>query len=263
MTSTILITGSAGRLGRAMATALTRAGFAVRGFDLQPTPGIESHVGSLLDSAALHWAMDGIEFLIHLAATPDDEPYPPGEADNFESGLLPNNILGGYRVLEAARRRGTKRILLASTGQVIDGHLDIGNVPVVATSEYRPRYIYACTKVFLEQLGRVYAEHHGMKVLAVRFGWCPRDANQIAELEADSEAQDVYLSPVDAGRFAVSAASTPAEKWPRFAPLYCTSLPVKRMLYDLAPAERMIGFVPKDRWPDGVDRPTAQNETTG
>ena len=246
----ILITGAAGRLGRAMTAGLLEAGVAVRGYDLRAAPGIDTVVGTLLDNDLLKQAMANVDVLIHLAATPDDSMYPPGDSDNFESELLPNNVLGSYRVLEAARRAGVKRVMLASTGQVVDGHLDTNNTPVTANASYAPRFLYACTKVFLEQLGRTYAEHFGMSVLAVRFGWCPRDAKQMAEIAADPEAQDVYLSPGDAGRFAVALVST--EHWPKFAPVYCTSLPVRHLLYDLAPAKALTGFVPLDKWPTGV-----------
>jgi uronate dehydrogenase len=246
----ILITGAAGRLGRAMSAGLLGAKLTVRGYDLRPAPGLDTTVGTLLDNTLLKQAMIGVDVLIHLAATPDDSQYPPGDTDNFESELLPNNVLDSYRVLEAARRAGVKRVMLASTGQVVDGHLDTKNTPVTANAAYAPRYLYACTKVFLEQLGRTYAEHFDMSVLAVRFGWCPRDARQVAEIAADPEAQDVYLSPGDAGRFAVAAVNTP--RWPKFAPVYCTSLPVSQLLYDLAPAEKLLGFVPQDRWPVGV-----------
>ncbi len=247
--SNILVTGSAGRLGRAMTAGLLAAGMQVRGFDARPTPGLDCVVGSLLDDKLLSAAMEGVSVVIHLAATPDDSVYPPGNTNNFESELLPNNILGGYRVMEAARRNRVKRVMLASTGQVVDGHLDNNNTPVTASANYAPRYLYACTKVFLEQLGKVYAEHHSMNVLAVRFGWCPRDAKQVAEIAADREAQDVYLSPGDAGRFAVAVAHS---HWKGFHPVYCTSLPTRHLMYDLAPAKNLLGFVPEDKWPTGA-----------
>ena len=76
----------------------------------------------------------------------------------------------------------------------------------------RPRYLYACTKVFLEALGQVYARQHGIAVLAVRLGWCPRDAGQVEEIRQSELAQDVYLSPGDAGRF--FAAAVEAATWP-------------------------------------------------
>ena len=53
----VLVTGSAGRIGRAAVDALTAAGWRVRGFDRMPTPGAaESITGDLTDAEALRRA---------------------------------------------------------------------------------------------------------------------------------------------------------------------------------------------------------------
>lgn len=256
MSRHVLVTGSAGRIGRAVVAELTARGHTVVGFDLKPTPGLPdatNFVGSLTDASLLAKAVAGVDCLIHLAATPDDSHFPPTADNNFETELLPANILGGYRVMHAARAAGIPKVILASTGQVIDGHLDDRNIPVVASAAYRPRYLYACTKVFLEMLGRVYAEQHGIAVLAVRLGWCPRDAKQVAEIAADPEAQDVYLSPGDAGRFFAAAVESDAAKWRKWSAVYVTSRPCGPQLYDLSPATELVGWTPSEQWPTGAD----------
>lgn len=255
-TSRILVTGSAGRLGRAAVTELVARGHTVIGFDLRPTPGLpDSIVGSLQDAELLNRLAAGVDAIIHLAATPDDARFPrgtaPDDGDNFLSDLMPNNIVGGYHVLEAARKNGVKRVILASTGQVVDGYLDAGRSPVQADWPTHPRYLYASTKVFLEALGSAYAHAHGMKVLAVRLGWCPRDAVQVAQIAASAEDQDVFLSPGDAGRFFAGAVEV--DDLPPFAPVFVTSLPLGKHLYDPAPAKELVGFVPQDSWPTGAD----------
>ena len=245
-------------MGRSAVKALVAAGHTVVGFDLRATPGLPESacvVGSLLDDSLLRTAIAGADCLIHLAATPDDIVYPrrpaPDDGDNFESELLPNNILAGYRVMEAARKAGVRRVILASTGQVIDGHLDDHNTPVTVSAPFRPKYLYACTKVFLEAVGQVYALQHRINVIALRLGWCPRDAGQVAEIRADPEAQDVYLSPGDAGQFFAAAVS--AEALPPFAVVNVTSRPVRHLLYDLEPTRKLVGFVPQDVWPTGAE----------
>lgn len=256
MSQRVLVTGSAGRLGRAVVAELTARGHTVVGFDLKPTPGLsesQSYVGSLTDAGVLAKAVAGINCLIHLAATPDDSHFPPQPLNNFESELLPGNLLGGYRVMEAARAAGIPKVILASTGQVIDGHLDDRNIPVTVSAAYRPRYLYACTKVFLEMMGRVYAEQHGLKVIAVRLGWCPRDAKQVAEIAADADAQDVFLSPGDAGRFFAAAVEVAAEKLPKWAAVYVTSKPRGPLLYDLEPTAKLVGWKPTEQWPTGAE----------
>jgi nucleoside-diphosphate-sugar epimerase len=254
----ILVTGSAGRLGRAAVAGLTAGGHHVVGFDLVPTPGLpadRSVVGTLADADALRRAAAGADVVIHLAATPDDARFPrgspPDDGDNFLSDLVPNNVVGAYTVMEAVRRLGVPRVLLASTGQVIDGHLRADNIPVTPDTPPRPRYLYACTKVFLEALGRVYAAQHGVKVLAVRLGWCPRDAGQVAEIAASELAQDVFLSPGDAGRF--FAAAVEAGDWPSFAVVYASSRHTHRLRYDLSETTRLLGWEPREAWPTGAE----------
>ena len=253
----VLVTGSAGRIGRAAVRALVAAGHAVTGLDTRPTPGLPPAaglVGDLADFGLLSAATADCDCVVHLAACPDDSPPPTREkagGDNFLSALLPANVVGPYQLLEACRRAGVPRVVLASTGQVIDGHLESGNVPVTATSPYRPRYLYACTKVFLEALGQVYVTQHGLTVLAVRFGWCPRDVGQVAEIAADAQSQDVFLSPGDAGRFVTAAVE--ADGLPPYAVLYAASRFTHTLQYDLDPARRLLGYEPRDQWPTGAD----------
>src|SRR4051794_1569423 len=97
----VLVTGSAGRVGRAVVKELHARGHHVVGFDVRPTPGIpaaQSVVGSLTDVDALRRAATGADSIIHLAATPDDTNFPrgqpPNDGDNFVSELVPNNIVG-------------------------------------------------------------------------------------------------------------------------------------------------------------------------
>src|SRR5262249_32812444 len=80
---TVLVTGSAGRIGRAAVRELKARGHRVRGFDRVPTLAAdEDFVGDLTDAAALALAAQGAQAMIHLAATPDD--------DDFLTQLVPN-----------------------------------------------------------------------------------------------------------------------------------------------------------------------------
>ena len=251
----VLVTGSAGRLGRAAVAALLEAGVDVRGFDRRPTPGLPSAtVGDLTDAAAVREAVSGTRCVIHLAAAPDDLRYPRGDApddgDNFLSELVPANVVGLYHVLEACRTEGVKRVVLASSGQVVDGCFDANALPATVTVLPTPRYLYACTKVLMEAMGGVYARSHGLDVLSVRLGWCPRDAGQVAEIAADPDNQDVYLSPTDAGTFFERAANA---AWRGHHVVYATSRHVRRLCYDLAPTARLLGWSPREGWPTGSD----------
>ena len=127
---------------------------------------------------------------VHLAATPD-------EAD-FMTLLLPNNVIGLYRMLEAARHARLGRVILISSGQLYRGH--DGPLPITPATPTSPRNWYALTKVLTEAAGQVYAATHGLNVVVIRPGWVPRDRAHAAELAASAHGKDGYLSPGDAGR---------------------------------------------------------------
>jgi len=240
----VLVTGSAGRIGRAVVKELAARGHMVRGFDRAATPGTDDFVvGELTDFDALKRAASGAGSVIHLAATPDDA--------DFLTDLLPNNIIGLHNVLEAARLGGARRIVLASSGQVNWWQRARQTTPIAAHEPVTPRLWYAATKVFAEAIGHGYAETHGLEVIVARLGWCPRDAAHIAEISGTDWAQDVYLSPGDAGRF--FAASVEAPMKGRFVILYATSKPVNLPRFDLAPTKTLLGWEPRDQWPHGLD----------
>ncbi|HMF14036.1 MAG TPA: NAD(P)-dependent oxidoreductase, partial [Gemmataceae bacterium] len=155
--SLVLVTGSAGQIGKAAVRGLKTAGMQVRGFDLIPTPDAdESVVGDIADGPAIRRAMAGASALVHLAAVPDD--------DDFLTKLLPSNVIGVYHVMEAARAAGVKRLVLGSSGQVVWWQRFTGPLPVGANVAPSPRGWYAATKLFLEAAGRSYAELHGGSV---------------------------------------------------------------------------------------------------
>ena len=242
--SLVLVTGSSGRIGSAVVAELRKRGHAVRGFDLVPTPGLKDMVlGTLTDADAVRRAMTGATTLVHLAATPDD--------DDFLARIVPNNIIGVYHVLEAAREAGVKRMVLASSGQVVWGTRLTGPWPVGVDVQPTPRYWYAAGKMFLEGAGRAFADGFGMSVIAVRLGWCPRTKEQVEEIAATDWAQDVYLSPNDAGRFFACAVETATPI--SFAVVYATSKPVKTLRYDLATTKKLLGFEPMEKWPTGIE----------
>jgi uronate dehydrogenase len=245
----VLVTGSAGRIGQAVVRALRERGRPVRGLDRVSTPGADDCVvGDITDPAVVHRAAAGAGALVHLAATPDD--------DDFLTQLLPNNIVGVYHVLEAARLAGVRRVALASSGQVVWWQRFTGPLPIRTDVPPTPRGWYAATKVFQEAAGRAYTEAHGLSVIAARLGWCPRTPEHAEELARTDWGPDVYLSPADAGRFFACAVEAPADL--PFAVVYACSRPVREQFYDLAPAKDLLGYEPHDTWPEGVEEVTGR-----
>jgi uronate dehydrogenase len=239
----VLVTGSAGRIGQAAVHALVERGHFVRGYDRLPSPGAsESVTGDIGDFDAINKAAAGVDAIIHLAATPDD--------DDFMTKLLPNNIIPVHHIMEAARLNYVTRVILASSGQVNWFHHLNGPFPVRVDAPLTPRYWYAVTKVFAEFAGKIYADTHHMDVVSVRLGACPRDREAIEFIGTREITRDVYLSPADAGRF--FACAVEAKSGFGFQPVFVCSKWVLREVLDLEPARRLFGYEPRDRWPEGI-----------
>jgi nucleoside-diphosphate-sugar epimerase len=223
---------------------LKAVGRQVRGFDRVPSPNLKDFiVGDLTDAAAVAKATSRVGAIIHLAAVPDD--------DDFMTRLLPNNIIGLYNLLEAARVSGVKRVVLASTGQVVWWQLLEGPWPIKSEVLYTPRDWYAVTKITAEAAGMTYARNQGAAVIAVRLGWFPRTPEHAAELASTERGPNVYFSPGDAGRFFSQAIT--ADLKPGFTPLYAASRPRTRPIFDMQLARDLLDWEPQDLWPTGSE----------
>lgn len=236
----VLVTGAAGTIGRPVCRELAGRGHRVRAFDLiQADLEAEWILGDLGDADALRQAVAGTDVVIHLAATPTDA--------NFFEKLLPNNIVGTFNVFEAVRHAGVKRLVVTSSVQAVDNLAGRGHTVLVKEGT-APLNHYGVTKVFAEQMGYMYAHAHDMSVIAVRPGWVPREIPEVLPKTAHC-----YLSPRDAGRF--YAACVEAEKLtaPGFEILFALSRCKGRPPYDMDPAKRIIGYEPRDIWPQGLE----------
>ena len=111
-------------MGATLVRRLASSGHSVRVFDNYSTgnpaylDGVDAELveGDIRDAAALDAALAGIESIIHLAAAGSVVSRCADPVMNFEA-----NVLGTFRVLDAARRAGVERVVLASTGGALIG----------------------------------------------------------------------------------------------------------------------------------------------
>lgn len=134
-------------------------------------------------------ACNGMDVVVHLAADPN-----PGS--DWETSLLPRNVIGCYNGFHAASEAGCSRIVFASSVNAVTGyaeedwHGDEGvgvtmpvwptNVCTYATnpppqldlwvSETLLAFSDGAAKCFGEALGRVYSTSHNLSAICVRFG---------------------------------------------------------------------------------------------
>lgn len=243
MDGTIGITGGAGRLGRGATAVLSAAGFRVRNIDRAANPrAAENVLGDICDTAFVRAAVNGLAGLVHLAATPDD--------DDFHSKLLPNNLRAVYELFEACRVNRIARLFVASTGQLNWFQAREGPWPVRIADPLTPKSWYAATKAFAESAAYSYHQETGADVVAGRLGWCPRDEGQVAELEATERDRDLYLSASDFGQFLRGMFEAPAGFG--YLITYVTSQPAVQARFDQSAIERLFGYRPAHRWPEGL-----------
>src|SRR4051812_2320752 len=109
----ILVTGSAGYVGRPVCRELLRRGHQVRALDRVPTPGLgDAMVADVADQAPVREAVRGVDIVVHLAAHPVEAEV---------SVLVGPNVVGLYNVMNAAREERVARVVLASSVMVVAG----------------------------------------------------------------------------------------------------------------------------------------------
>jgi uronate dehydrogenase len=201
------------------------------------TPGLDDMVvADIADGESVRAAIAGVEAVVHLAAQPVDAP--------FDQVVGPN-VIGLYNVVEAAREAAVRRLVLTSSVMVVSGRKRDGGA--TGAGEASPRSHYALSKLYAEQMGEMYARCYGMSVLAVRLGWVVRNLDEARHM-VRLAIPDIYLSRADAGRFYAAAL---AAREITFSVVYATSKGGHNF-YDMEPARRLLGYEPRDRWPEGL-----------
>jgi UDP-glucose 4-epimerase len=168
------VTGAAGFVGSNLVDQLLARGDTVVAYDNFST-GTEEFLTSanahpnfrlvrsdVLDAAALAAAMNGCDMVFHLAANADVRFGTQHPMKDLEQ-----NTIATFRVLEAMRANGIRRIAFSSTGSVY------GEATVVPTPEDAPfpvqTSLYGASKVAGEGLISAYAEGFGFQGIVFRF----------------------------------------------------------------------------------------------
>jgi UDP-glucose 4-epimerase len=143
-------------------------------------------VANLADLNALKSIMAGVDTVVHLAA----DPSPVATWDS----LLPNNIVGTYNAMVAARAAGCRRVVYASSIHAVSGYPV--DVQVKTNEPVNPGDLYGVTKCFGEALGRYMAEQEGLSVIALRIGAfqplsAARDPSNVDMLDAFVSRRDL------------------------------------------------------------------------
>lgn len=169
-----LITGVAGFIGSNLAHTLVKAGMDVVGVDnlingkRENVEGILDKArfitGDLCDPDVCREAIDGVNYVIHLAALGSV----PRSIAN-PGATLENNVMSTVNILEAAKNQGVERFVFASSASVYGDSGNYGYGGKTETMTTNPINPYALSKLTCELLVRQYWTLFGMKTISLRY----------------------------------------------------------------------------------------------
>jgi uronate dehydrogenase len=183
------------------------------------------------DLAACQEACKGIETVVHMAGDPDSRA-------GFYESLLDNNIKAVYNIFQAAKDQGCRRVIFASSVQVIEGYpLDVQAHP---ESQVRPLNMYAVSKCFGEAVAHYFATTEGLSSIAIRIGTF--EGNGEWPETPDSRNLSTFISTRDLCHLIVRCVETPEVQ---FAIVHgLSNNRFKRM--DLQSTRQILGYAPQD-----------------
>ena len=179
----MLLTGAAGQIAQLVRPLLVGLGWELHCLDRDPAGDLEVMSIDVLDGDALDAATVGCGAVIHLAGIPNEAPL---------ARVLEVNVQGTQAVLDAALRRGIRRVVLASSNHAV-GFQERSEVPLGVDIRPRPDSFYGLSKVAVEGLGQLYADRFGLEIVSLRIGTCRPQPRSTRELST-------WLSPGDAAR---------------------------------------------------------------
>ena len=171
--SLFLVTGGAGFIGSNLCEAILNLGYKVRCLDDLSTgnyanvelfldnPNYEFIRGDIKDINVCLAACEGVDFVLNQAAW-------GSVPRSIEMPLFycANNIMGTLNMMEAARQKGVKKFVYASSSSVYG---DEPNLPKTEGREGNLLSPYALTKMCDEEWGRQYTLHYGLDTYGLRY----------------------------------------------------------------------------------------------
>ena len=179
----VLLTGASGGVGAGLRTLLPAHYSQLRLSDLKAPQDLRAEeefvAADLADIAQVEHALDGIDGIVHMGAYSVEGPW---------DTILQSNIVGTYNLFEAARRKGVKRVVFASSNHVVGFYPRDQRIGVEVTA--LPDTRYGVSKAFGESLGAFYAYKFGLEVLCLRIG-------NVSDQPTNLRLASIWLKPED------------------------------------------------------------------
>ena len=170
----VLVTGGAGFIGSNLVDRLLHLGYQVRIFDNLYTgflrnvpldnPNVELMVGDIMDPEALAKAVEGVDYVFHLAAM--SKVVPSIKNSDMARFCTESNALGSWNVLDAVRKRSSiKKVVYAASSTYY------GNQPAPHREDMAPDFLtpYAASKYEGELQMQMFDRLFGVKTVSTRF----------------------------------------------------------------------------------------------
>ena len=174
--SRVLVTGGSGFIGSGLVKALLRAGAAVRVFDdnsrghprrlAEVKDDIDFVAGDIRDAAAVERAAEGIDEVHHLAFINGTEFF-----YTQPDLVLDVGVRGMLNVIDAARKHGIGRLVLASSSEVYQTPPKVPtdeSAPLTVPDVANPRYSYGAGKLISEVMAVNFGRKYFERVLIFR-----------------------------------------------------------------------------------------------
>lgn len=293
----VAVTGGLGKLGRPTVVELLASGWDVvvldrvapreRAADVKYVMVETTDFGQVVEALReVDSLYKGLDAVVHLAAL-------PVIGQTASSYQFRNNMLSTYHVLEACRQIGIRKVVLASSetliGLPLDPHLP-ERLPFTEESERRPESTYTLSKLVGEVMAEQYARWNPtLSVCSLRFSLicAPEDyadfptwqhdpraypeGNCWSHVDVQDGAQAIRLALganlIGHHTFLIASSetcmSTPSAELVRalFPTVPYEPIPGRgenQTLLSIEKARRVLGYEPRSRWTEEVERLRAE-----
>ena len=151
----------------------------------------ELRPAALEDRAQMLALLEGVDAVVHLGGVSVEAAFDP---------ILQANIVGMFNLYEAARLRGVRRVVFASSNHVVGFYRQ--NEIIDNRAPPRPDSLYGVSKAFGENLSRMYYERYGIETVCLRIGSSTPEPENRRMLAS-------WLSHDDLERLVVAALTAP------------------------------------------------------
>ena len=246
MRKTVVVTGAAGNIGGKLRAHFAALGWTLHLLDLRAAPGVQQ--ADLLDAdAAWTGALAAADAVIHLCGHPSPTCTWTQAQENIDMTA---------NVLRAARERGARRVIFASSNWVMAGYRFAG-ARLTTDLEPHPLNPYGVSKLAGERMGRD-AAAQGLSFIAFRIGWNQATpGNQPGpHMHMGTWGQQMWLSDRDLCHGFERAVLAEGI---RFAALNLMS-DNPGMPWDIDTTRQTIGYAPRDGWTAALDEAARRRE---